>query len=133
MKKVNFARIKPVIHLPSLLEMQLNSYREFLQETVSPKERKLIGLQAAFNDVFPIISTDETLSLELVQYTLGTPKYTLNESREKDATYAAPLKALLRLIYKQPSGRPKVLTEQEVFLCDLPLMSDTAEDTGHLP
>lgn len=112
--------------MPSLLEMQQGSYREFLQEDVPVKERKIQGLQAAFMDVFPIVNADDSLMLEFVSFVLGTPKYTIEEALEKDATYAAPLKAIMRLVHKQPSGKPKVLTEQEVYLCDLPLMTPTA-------
>ncbi len=106
--------------------MQRASYREFLQEEIPVKERKIQGLQAAFLDVFPIINADESLALELVEYRLGTPKHTIEEAIDKDASYSAPLKALLRLVHRQPSGKPKVLTEQEVYLCELPLMTETA-------
>lgn len=126
MKKISFARINPVIGLPPLLEMQRASYRDFLQEDVAPKERKVQGLQASFSDIFPIHSSDETLMLELVQYNLGNPKHTVQEAIDKDQSYSSSLKALLRLIHKQPSGKPKVLTEQEVFLCDIPLMTENA-------
>ena len=126
LKKTSFARIKPVIDLPQLLEMQRSSYRDFLQVDVPIKERKIQGVQAAFMDIFPIINADESLALEFVNFNLGTPKYTLEESIDKDATFSAPLKAVLRLVHRQPSGKPKVLTEQEVYLCELPLMTDTA-------
>src|SRR5205823_501629 len=109
-----------------LLEMQRGSYREFLQSDVPIKERKVQGLQAAFMDVFPIINADESLALEFENYTLGEPKYTIEEAIDKDATFATPLKAVLRLVHRQPSGKPKVLTEQEVYLCELPLMTETA-------
>jgi len=126
LKKISFARIEPVIGLPPLLEMQRSSYADFLQTEVPPKERKIQGLQAAFLDVFPIHSADESLTLELVQYNLGSPKFTVQEAIDKDATYGCPLKAVLRLIHTQPSGKPKILTEQEVYLCDVPLMTESA-------
>jgi DNA-directed RNA polymerase subunit beta len=126
LKKISFAKIKPVIGLPYLLDMQRASYRDFLQADVSPKERKVQGLQAAFMDIFPIINGDESLALEFVQYNLGTPKHLLEEAIDKDASFSSALKAVLRLVHRQPSGKPKVLTEQEVYLCELPLMSDTA-------
>ncbi|MBV9079494.1 MAG: DNA-directed RNA polymerase subunit beta, partial [Elusimicrobia bacterium] len=126
MKKKSFARISPVIDLPPLLEMQQGSYRDFLQSDIPVKERKIQGLQAAFMDVYPIINSDESLALEFVNYNLGTPKYTIEEAIDKDASFSAPLKAVLRLVHRQPSGKPKVLTEQEVYLCDLPLMTETA-------
>jgi len=126
LKKKSFARITPVIDLPPLLEMQRGSYRDFLQSDVPLKERKIQGLQAAFMDVYPIINSDESLALEFVNYNLGTPKHTIEEAIDKDGSFSAPLKAVLRLVHRQPSGKPKVLTEQEVYLCDLPLMTETA-------
>lgn len=126
MKKTSFARINPVIEIPQLLEMQLASYRDFLQAEVPAKERKVQGIQAAFMDVYPIVNADESLALEFVQYVLGAPKYTIDEAIDKDASFSAPLKAVLRLVHRQPSGKPKVLTEQEVYLCELPLMTNTA-------
>jgi DNA-directed RNA polymerase subunit beta len=126
MKKTTFARIQTVIDLPPLLEMQTRSYEEFLQAEVPVSERKVQGLQAAFEDVFPIASADESLQVEFMHYTLGEPRYTIEEALAKDAGYAAQLKAWLRLVQKQPGGKPKVLTEQEVYLCDLPLMTPTA-------
>jgi DNA-directed RNA polymerase subunit beta len=126
LKKTSFARISPVIEIPQLLEMQLASYREFLQSDVPSKERKVQGIQACFMDIYPVINGDESLALEFVEYILGEPKYTVDEAIERDASYSAPLKAVLRLVHRQPSGKPKVLTEQEVYLCDLPLMTDTA-------
>jgi DNA-directed RNA polymerase subunit beta len=77
-------------------------------------------------DVFPITSTDEVLSIEFMHYTLGEPRYTVEECLTKDANYAAQLRAWLRLVQKQPGGKPKVLTEQEVYFCDLPLMTEPA-------
>ncbi|HRY29484.1 MAG TPA: DNA-directed RNA polymerase subunit beta [Elusimicrobiota bacterium] len=126
MKKNSFARIDSVIELPPLLEMQLSSYEEFLQKDVPPEERKIQGLQAAFLDVFPITSSDETLQLEFMHYSLGEPRYTVEEAISKDSSCSAQLRAWLRLVQKQPGGKPKVLTEQEVYICDLPLMTKTA-------
>jgi len=126
MKKTSFARIDPVIELPQLLEMQTRSYEEFLQLEAKPEERKIQGLQAAFLDVLPITNTDETLQLEFMHYSLGEPRYTIEEAISKDASYSAQLRAWLRLVQKQPGGKPKVLTEQEVYLCDLPLMTPRA-------
>jgi DNA-directed RNA polymerase subunit beta len=126
MKKMSFARIDPVIDLPPLLEMQTRSYEEFLQLDAKVEERKIQGLQAAFMDVFPVSNTDETLQLEFMHYALGEPRYTIDEAISKDASYSAQLRAWLRLIQKQPGGKPKTLMEQEVYLCDLPLMTPQA-------
>jgi DNA-directed RNA polymerase subunit beta len=126
MKKTSFARINPVIELPPLLEMQTRSYEEFLQAETPTSERKIQGIQAAFEDVYPIASADESLQVEFMHYTLAEPRYTIEEALTKDATYSAQLKAWLRLVQKQPGGKPKVLTEQEVYMCDLPLMTPNA-------
>jgi DNA-directed RNA polymerase subunit beta len=126
MKKTSFARITPVIELPPLLEMQTRSYEEFLQAETPVSERKIQGLQASFEDVFPIASADESLQVEFMHYTLSEPRYTIEESLSKDATYSTHMKAWLRLVQKQPGGKPKVLTEQEVYVCDLPLMTPNA-------
>jgi DNA-directed RNA polymerase subunit beta len=126
MKKTSFARINPVIELPPLLEMQTRSYEEFLQQETPLSERKVQGVQAAFEDVFPITSADESLQIEFMHYTLSEPRYTIEEALSKDATYSTHLKAWLRLVQKQPGGKPKVLTEQEVYVCDLPLMTPNA-------
>src|ERR1051326_6301858 len=104
MKNQSFARISPPIDLPPLLEMQTRSYEEFLQMDVRPEERKIQGLQAAFLDVFPISSADETLQLEFMHYTLGEPRYTVEEALSKDASFSAQLRVWLRLVQKQPSG-----------------------------
>jgi DNA-directed RNA polymerase subunit beta len=126
MKKNSFARITPPIEPPPLLEMQTRSYEEFLQAGIPVSERKVQGLQAAFMDVFPITSSDEVLSLEFMHYTLAAPRFTIEEALAKDAGHASQLRAWLRLVQKQPGGKPKALTEQEVYFCDLPLMTPRA-------
>lgn len=125
MKQVNFAKIPQTLNLPDLLEMQKHSFKEFLQLDVNPANRKLHGLQAAFLDVFPIESTDGSMVLEFVRYELGKPKYSSPEEASiRDGTYSAPLKAYLRLAVRQPSGKLKQIIEQDVSLCDLPLMTE---------
>src|SRR5262245_18269604 len=101
MKKLSFARINPPIELPQLLEMQTKSYEDFLQANVAPSERKIIGIQAAFLDVFPIASADETLQLEFMHYSLGEPRYTVDEALSKDGSLSAQLRAWLRLVQRQ--------------------------------
>ncbi len=126
MKKVNFGRINPAIEPPLLLEMQKESFAEFLQQNVPPEKRKPHGLEGAFRDVFPLTNSDGSLTLEFISYSLGEPKYSEEESIARDATFAAPLKILLRLAQKQESGKEKELAEQEVYFGDIPLMTDTA-------
>jgi DNA-directed RNA polymerase subunit beta len=126
MKKISFGRIISPIEPPELLEMQKESYAEFLQQDVPPEKRKPHGFQGAFRDVFPIQNSDGSLHMEFVAYTLGEPKYSAEESIARDTTYAAPLKILLRLIQRKEDGKEKELAEQEVYFGDIPLMTDTA-------
>ncbi|HCJ67480.1 MAG TPA: DNA-directed RNA polymerase subunit beta, partial [Elusimicrobia bacterium] len=126
MKKVSFSRIQPILDLPDLLELKKKSFADFLQADIPPEKRKFQGLQTAFLDVFPVSNADDTLSLEFLSYSIDKPRYTIEESRIKDVTYAAPLKAIFRLVQKQPGGKVKEIAEQEVYLCDIPLMTDNA-------
>ncbi|PCI36761.1 MAG: DNA-directed RNA polymerase subunit beta [Elusimicrobia bacterium] len=126
MKSINFSKIEEVHELPDLLEMQKKSFAGFLQEGVAPNDRKLMGLQASFLDVFPIESADASMVLDFVKYKFSPTRYcTLEEAQAHDATYATTLKAVLRLSSRQPSGKLKQIVEQEVVLCDIPLMTET--------
>ena len=87
--------------MPNLLEVQLKSYREFLQIDVDPEKRANKGLQSVFNTIFPISDVRENYSLEFVRYSLGTPRYTVLECLERNMSYAAPLKATLRLVVRE--------------------------------
>ena len=115
----SFANLPEVYELPNLLEIQLNSYRDFLQLDRPKTKRDYKGLQAVFLDTFPIESLNGEHRLEFLSYTLGRPKYTAVESQRRGITYAAPLKIKVRLRTKED------IKEQEVYLCDLPLMTDT--------
>jgi DNA-directed RNA polymerase subunit beta len=126
MKKENFGRISAVIEPPALLNMQITSFEEFLQADVPPEKRKPHGLQGAFKDVFPLTNSDGSLTLDFLSYSLGEPKYSMEESIARDSTHAAPIKVLLRLVQKQENGKEKELAEQEVYFGDVPLMTDTA-------
>ncbi|MBN1384922.1 MAG: DNA-directed RNA polymerase subunit beta [Elusimicrobia bacterium] len=126
MKRISFAKIPTVLNLPDLVEVQKNSFKDFLQEDVEPEKRKLIGLQAAFLDVFPITSSNGEYILEFVNYEIGTPKFTEETASHTDSSYAAPIKAVFRLLSKQPKGAPKEISQQEVYMCDLPLMTKNA-------
>lgn len=126
MNKINFARIPSIMPLPELLEMQKQSFEDFVQKDVEPEKRKVQGLQASLLDVFPITNSDDTMELQFLRYEVGEPKYSIEEAISKDATYAAPVKAVLRLVEKKEGGKVKQIAEQEVFLCDLPLMTETA-------
>ncbi len=112
-----------------LLAIQLESYRTFLQENVAEDARANIGLHAAFSTVFPISSYSGNATLEYVSYRLGEPPFDVKECQLRGLTYAAPLRVKVRLIVldKEAPGAKKPVKdvrEQEVYLGDLPLMTD---------
>ena len=125
-KQTNFGKIsKNKLPLPDLLDMQKQSFKDFLQEGVAPSKRELKGLQAAFEDVFPIEAPDGSMRLDFKEYTFGTPRYvTPTEATVRDSTYDIPLKATMMLSVKQKNGNLKNASTQEVTLCNLPLMTD---------
>ncbi|HPA40403.1 MAG TPA: DNA-directed RNA polymerase subunit beta [Candidatus Hydrogenedentes bacterium] len=120
-------RIPDRVDLPDLIEIQTRSYDEFLQWDLPPDERKPQGLQEVFQEIFPISSPNGLTKLDFVHYAFTPPKYTIQECQERGATYAASLKALLRLTRYEEVGnnefREKLLVEQEVFFGELPLMT----------
>ncbi len=107
----SFARIKEVLELPNLIEIQTASYEWFLEE----------GLREMFRDISPIEDFTGNLSLEFIDYTLGDPKYDVDECKERDVTYAAPLRVKVRLYNKETDE----VKEQDVFMGDFPLMTET--------
>ncbi len=114
--------------MPNLLEVQLKSYNDFLQQDSPPDKRTDTGLQQIFNDIFPVSDINDNYSIEFVHYTLGTPRYTVDECRERNMTFAVPLRATLRLVAKQGEGEEeekeiKDIIEQEVYLGELPLIT----------
>ena len=116
------------LQIPNLLEVQLKSFRDFLQMDVDPMRRRNEGLQEVFTGVFPISDARELFSLEFVAYELGEPKYTMDECVERDLTYSAPLKARLRLNSREEVEgvkRDKDVIEQEVYLGELPLITNS--------
>jgi len=115
------------IQIPNLLDVQLDSFRGFLQAEIDPMKRKNEGLQEVFQSVFPISDPREFFSLEFVRYDLGEPKYSMDECQERDLTYSVPLKATLRLRIREDTeeGRKdKSIIEQEVYLGELPIITD---------
>ncbi|MDS1030410.1 DNA-directed RNA polymerase subunit beta [Bacillota bacterium LX-D] len=106
----SFAEIQEVLDMPNLIEVQKNSYKWFIDE----------GLQEMFEDISPIQDFTGNLILEFIGYILGEPKYSVEECKERDVTYAAPLRVKVRLINKE-TGEVK---EQEVFMGDFPLMTE---------
>ena len=111
--RMSFSRQKEVLEMPNLIEIQKDSYQWFLDE----------GLKEVFDDISPIADFAGHLSLEFVDFTLCKDdiKYTIEECKERDATYAAPLKVKVRLCNKDKDE----INEHEIFMGDLPLMTDT--------
>jgi DNA-directed RNA polymerase subunit beta len=107
----SYARISEVLDLPNLIEIQTSSYQWFLDE----------GLREMFQDISPIEDFTGNLSLEFIDYSLGDPKYSVEESKERDVTYSAPLRVKVRLVNKE-TGEVK---DQDVFMGDFPLMTET--------
>ena len=133
-----FARTAKVIDPPSLMQLQLNSYEEFLQKDIPPSKRTDKGLQGVFHSVFPIHDFNKTISLEFVSYTLEDSKYSVKECRQRGLSYEAPLKVVVRLIFYEVNAEKdskdskdskeqrtvSSIKEQEVYLGNIPLMAE---------
>ena len=125
----NFGKIGDAAPMPNLIQVQKDSYEQFLQRFAKPGDRLLEGLEAVFRSVFPISDFTETATLEYVSYEFEDPKYDTEECQQRDMTYAAPLKVTLRLIVfevDEETGAKSVkdIKEQEVYMGDMPLMTD---------
>jgi len=124
----NYGKIREVLEMPNLIEVQKSSYDLFLNsgEAETPTDGE--GIQNVFQSVFPIKDFNETAVLEFVKYELEAPKYDVEECQQRDMTYAAPLKVTLRLIVfdvNEDTGAKAVkdIKEQDVFMGDMPLMT----------
>ena len=125
----NFGKRPTILEVPFLLATQIDSYRDFLQADRAPGAREDMGLHAAFRSVLPIESYSGNAVLEYVSYRLGEPAFDVRECNLRGATYAAPLRVLLRLVIydkEAPAGSKVVkdVKEQEVYMGDLPLMTE---------
>ncbi|MEM8985290.1 MAG: DNA-directed RNA polymerase subunit beta, partial [Pseudomonadota bacterium] len=125
----NFGRIGDAAPMPNLIQVQKDSYEQFLQRYIKQEDRKVDGIEAVFRSVFPISDFTETATLEYVSYEFEEPKYDVDECQQRDMTYAAPLKVTLRLIVfevDEDTGAKSVkdIKEQEVYMGDMPLMTD---------
>ncbi|MGB5562138.1 MAG: DNA-directed RNA polymerase subunit beta, partial [Sedimenticolaceae bacterium] len=125
----DFGRRSSILEVPFLLATQIESYRGFLQADTQPGERESLGLHAAFKSVFPIVSYSGSAELQYVHYRLGEPVFDERECQLRGATFAAPLRVLVRLvIYDKdaPAGSKQVkdIKEQEIYMGELPLMTN---------
>jgi len=123
----DFGKQRSILEVPFLLAIQVDSYREFLQENTDPAKRSDHGLHAALKSVFPISSYSGNAALEYVGYKLGEPVFDERECRQRGMSYGAPLRVTVRLvIYDKESSTKaiKYVKEQEVYLGEIPLMTD---------
>ena len=126
-QRYSFGKIAEVVEMPNLLSIQIDSYESFLQLDLPPNKRKNRGLHLVFESIFPVSDVHGIHSLEYVDYSIGNPRYSQDECRERGMTFAAPLRATLRLVSrdKETPDKPiKDVVEQSVFLGELPLMTD---------
>ena len=125
---VSFGKLKTIMPMPNMLDVQLRSFEKLVEVVTDPSEQWDFGLDRVFGEIFPISDVNENFTLEYVSSSLGEPKYSVEECIERDMTYAAPLKATLRLIvWEELEGmerRPRDIIEKEVYLGDLPLLTE---------
>lgn len=117
-RRMSFVEKEDILDLPNLIEIQIKSYDQLLQMDVLPEERENVGLQEAFNEIFPIKSFDEKTILEYLSYSLGSPKYTPEECTRRGTTYNVTLKVKFRLT--DETG----IKEEEVYMGTIPVMTD---------
>ena len=125
----NFGRIKKIVDIPDLIDIQTKSYEKFLQRDINPAERDNSGLQGTFKSVFPISDFSGQCSLEFVSYKIRDVRYDVKECLQKGMTYAAPLKIVVRLVVFDVDRESEQKTirdikEQEIYFGEIPLMTD---------
>ena len=122
--RVNFASIKNPLPFPDFLEVQLKSFKDFLQLDVPPEQRKKQGLYKVFEENFPIADTRNNYVLEFLDYYIDPPRYTIEECIERGLTYSVPLKAKLKLYCTDPDHEDFDTTIQDVYLGPIPYMTE---------
>ncbi|MDI6744615.1 MAG: DNA-directed RNA polymerase subunit beta [Thermodesulfovibrionales bacterium] len=127
-ERLNFGKVTSFLEVPNLIDIQKNSYEQFLQKDVPPDKRQDVGLQAAILSIFPITGYNETAAFEFLGYVMKEPKFNVRECLQKGITYSAPLKIKVRLNIYEVEGKNKRLKEsreQEVYIGEIPLMTET--------
>ncbi len=122
--RVNFASIKNPLPFPDFLEVQLKSFKDFLQLDVPPEDRKNQGLYKVFAENFPIADTRNNFVLEFLDYYIDPPRYSIDECLERGTTYSVPLKAKLKLYCTDPDHEDFDTTIQDVYLGPIPYMTE---------
>lgn len=125
--RISFSKISSAVEIPDLLDIQIKSFEDFMQADVPPDKRNVQGLQEVFLSLFPISDSRENFLLEFVEYEVDSPKYSMEECRERGVTFATPLKAKLRLSIRDAYSK-KInyvdTVEQVVYLGNFPFMTD---------
>jgi DNA-directed RNA polymerase subunit beta len=124
-----FGRIKNTLEIPHLLSLQIDSYKQFLQEEVPPASRPEVGLEGVFRSVFPIEDFNKTATLEFVSYEIGEPKFDVSECLSKGLTYEAPIRIKVRLVVydveEETQNRTiRDIKEQDIYFGTIPLMTE---------
>ncbi|AZL15946.1 DNA-directed RNA polymerase subunit beta [Rickettsiales endosymbiont of Stachyamoeba lipophora] len=124
-----FSKIESVAQMPSLIEVQRESYRKFLQDDIKPESRQKSGLQEVLRSIFPINDPSGISTLDFVKYHLDQPKYDVEECRQRGINFAAPLRLTLRLVIwdlDEDTGSKEIrsIKEQDVYIGDIPLMTE---------
>ena len=130
-KRVDFSKIGKVVEIPNLIKAQQESYEDFLQMDVPAEKRRDIGLQAVFKSIFPISDYNGRATLEFISCSIGQPKWSEEECRERGMNFAAPIKVTVQLVIFDMDERTSARTirdvkEQEVFFGEIPLMTPRA-------
>jgi DNA-directed RNA polymerase subunit beta len=119
-QRLTFGRVHDLIEIPDMIEVQRDSYRWFYQDDVSPDMRAMQGLQELLSEIFPIESYDGQFALEFVRYYIDEPVLKEEEARQRDMTWARPIRATIRLT----NMKLQEIKEEEIFLGDFPVMTD---------
>src|SRR5688572_14532400 len=125
----SFGKIREVAEMPNLIEVQRDSYEQFLQTDIDAEIRKMQGLHKVLTEVFPIKDFSDKAEIDYVKYELEEPKYDVDECQQRSMTYAAPLRVTMRLSVfdvDEDSGLRSIrdIKEQDVYMVDMPLMTD---------
>ena len=122
----NFEKIKTAVELPNLLDLQVGSFHDFLQEDVKPKDRVMFGLHEAFSSIFPLQDNHENYILEYKSYTIGKARYSPRECADRGITYNVPLSVKLRLKITDEKDKKKFsqVIDQDVYFGNMPYMTD---------
>ena len=124
-QRISFGSIVPVLDVPDLLNIQNETFENFIQMNVLPENRAVKGLQKVFLDNFPIFDNKENYRLDFIEYNIEKARFSVEECMERGLTFASPLKAKLRLSAKDPDTEEFVNSvEQEVYLGNVPFMTE---------